>query len=175
MANTPNKPEDDDLELDMEAVKYFLWLDPDRCGMFFAPRVLIVEGPTEKVFLEYLIEKDKLRIPAGSIFILEAMGKFNIHRFMNICGKLNIPHSVLFDGDLGKPEHKNFNELINKSRNSFTYKVGDFKNDIETFLGVKKTKHQHRKPQHILYKYTQNQITEDKVDELVKVVEDLLN
>ncbi len=38
---------DDDQKAEMEAVKNFIWLNPDRCGMFFANHVLLVEGPAE--------------------------------------------------------------------------------------------------------------------------------
>ncbi len=89
-------------KLEMEAVKYFLWLNPERCGVFFAKRTLIVEGPSELVLINYLIQTGKIRTPAGGLSVLDAMGKFNIHRFMNLLGDLKIEHSVLHDADPNK-------------------------------------------------------------------------
>ncbi len=57
--------ESDDLKPEMEAVKYFLWLNPDRCGMFFANHVLIVEGPSEQAFINKLIGEGVIKRPAG--------------------------------------------------------------------------------------------------------------
>jgi len=70
--------------------------------VFFAKRTLIVEGPSELVLINYLIQIGKIRIPAGGLFVLGAMGKFNIHRFMNLPGELKIEHSVLYDADSNK-------------------------------------------------------------------------
>jgi len=55
--------EDDDLKPEMEAVKYFLWLNPDRCGMFFANHVLIVEGPSEQAFINKLLGDGMIKRP----------------------------------------------------------------------------------------------------------------
>ena len=45
--------EDDRRNPEMEAIKYFLWLNPFRCGLFFAEHVLLVEGMTEVVFIDF--------------------------------------------------------------------------------------------------------------------------
>lgn len=39
-----------------EAIRYSLWLDTERSSLFFADMVLICEGATEKVFIDYLIK-----------------------------------------------------------------------------------------------------------------------
>ena len=39
----------EDKDLDLEAIRYSLWLDPDRCCAFFADFVLICEGASEKI------------------------------------------------------------------------------------------------------------------------------
>ncbi len=99
LQETKNKPDADDLRDDMEAVKYFLWLSPERCGMFFAGQVLLVEGTTERVLLNYLFDTGEIEVPQGGIFVLDCLGKHNIHRFMNLLGPLHVTHSVLCDCD----------------------------------------------------------------------------
>ncbi|WP_250643654.1 ATP-dependent endonuclease, partial [Frankia sp. AiPa1] len=47
---------EDDLTLEMESIKYSLWLNPQRAAAFFARKVVIVEGPTEVAVINYLID-----------------------------------------------------------------------------------------------------------------------
>jgi len=68
---------EDDLTVDMESVKYALWLDPRRCGAFFAERVLLVEGPTETALLTYLHDLGKLPQCKGTFF-LDTIGKYKV-------------------------------------------------------------------------------------------------
>lgn len=171
--DTRYKSEIDDLKEEMEVVKYFLWLNPERCGMFFAKYVLLVEGPTERVLLNYLIETEHLSAPNGGLFILDCLGKFNIHRFMNILGPLKIKHSVLFDGDNQKSVHDKVNKLIEDSKNKHTLKIDSFQNDIESFLGLDKSKKPHRKPQHVILKVKENSVAEEKLNALVEKVKNL--
>ncbi len=42
---------DNDMQAEMESIKYALWLNPLRCAAFFANKVLLVEGRTETVFV----------------------------------------------------------------------------------------------------------------------------
>ncbi|MBE3141121.1 MAG: hypothetical protein IMZ53_11145, partial [Thermoplasmata archaeon] len=48
-AGIPIEP--DDFQVDMESVKYALWLNPYRCSAFFTNRILLVEGATEAAIL----------------------------------------------------------------------------------------------------------------------------
>jgi len=130
----------------MEAVKYFLWLNPDRCSMLFANHVLIVEGPTEKAFINKLIGEGSIKRPADGLYVLDSIGKFNIHRFMNLLSHLGIPHSVLHDDDNGENEQAEVNQLLQDSRHAeLTTVVQTVPGDLESFLGVAKSKSDHRK------------------------------
>lgn len=173
LKNTSYEAEIDDLKEEMEAVKYFLWLNPERCGMFFARYVLLVEGPTERVLLNYLIETGQLSTPKGGVFILDCLGKFNIHRFMNILSPLKIKHSVLFDADNEKPTHDKVKKLIEDSKNEHTLKIDSFPDDIEAFLDIDKSKKPHRKPQHVMLKLKENKVAEEKLNALIEKVEKL--
>jgi predicted ATP-dependent endonuclease of OLD family len=173
LKNTSYEAEIDDLKEEMEAVKYFLWLNPERCGMFFARYVLLVEGPTERVLLNYLIETEQLSTPKGGVFILDCLGKFNIHRFMNILSPLKIKHSVLFDADNEKPTHDKVKKLIEDSKNEHTLKIDSFPDDIEAFLDIDKSKKPHRKPQHVMLKLKENKVAEEKLNALIEKVEKL--
>ena len=171
---TRYEPEADDLKEEMESVKYFLWLDSERCGMFFARQVLMVEGPTERVLFNYLLNTGKMKMPKGGLFVLDCLGKFNIHRFMNLVDRLNIPHSVLFDGDNGNPPHDKIAALIESSKNSGTQKIDTFPEDIEAYLGVPKVSRPHRKPQHVMLYLRDGKIEPTKLTALIKKVEALI-
>ena len=59
---------------DIESMKFIISLNPFRAGAFFADKVLLVEGPTEQVFINKLIDDGVLNTPTG-VFILDCLGK----------------------------------------------------------------------------------------------------
>ena len=85
----------DDVRPEMEAVKHFLWLNSDRSGIFFANHALLVEGPTEVALINKLIDDGKIKGADCGLQLLDCLGKYNIHRFMNLLGHLGIAHSVI--------------------------------------------------------------------------------
>jgi predicted ATP-dependent endonuclease of OLD family len=170
--NMKKKLEADDERPEMEAVKYFLWLNPDRCGMFFANHVLIVEGPSEQAFINKLLGDGKIKRPADGLYVLDSIGKFNMHRFMNLLAQLGIPHSVIHDDDENRDQHADVNQLIQDSKHAtLTTTVISIAGDLETMLGIPKPKSDHRKPQHLLYLYESGQINPDKVEDFCALVE----
>ena len=174
LKGTRYEAEADDLNEDMESVKYFLWLDSERSGMFFARQVLMVEGPTERVLFNYLISTGKIKSPKGGIFILDCLGKFNIHRFMNLAFPLNITHSVLFDSDGGTPPHDKVQKLIKDNKNAHTNKIDTFPNDIEAFLEIPKANKPHRKPQHVIFWLNKGKIKPARMEALIAKVQALI-
>jgi putative ATP-dependent endonuclease of the OLD family len=160
----------DDLQTDMEAVKYALWLDSKRSAAFFAERVLLVEGPSETALLSYMFDQELLN-PCRGVFFLDTIGKYNMHRFMNLFGTFGIKHYVLLDGDNGR--NAVVDATINGSKNQFTCGIDAFPSDLEDFLGVQKNKSKHRKPQHLMYEVGSKNIDltllAEKVNRLVSL------
>ena len=162
---------DDDRKPEMESVKYFLWLNPDRAGMLFAQCVLLVEGPSETALINRLLDDGKLALPQGT-YVLDCLGKYNIHRFMNLLSGLGVAHAVLHDDDGNKDEHQELNQLIADSRNAdFTRAVVTIPKCLEDALSVAPPGSSHRKPQHLLYLYATNQIDSAKVESFCSIVE----
>lgn len=163
--------QDDDRKPEMESVKYFLWLNPDRAGMLFAQHVLLVEGPSETALINRLLDDGKLALPPGT-YVLDCLGKYNIHRFMNLLSGLGVVHAVLHDDDENANEHQELNQLIADSRNGdFTQAVVTIPKDLESLLGVAPPGSNHRKPQHLLYCYATNQIDAAKLQTLCGTVQ----
>ncbi len=162
----------DDLSIDMESIKYALWLDPRRCGAFFASKVLLVEGPTETALMNYLENERYLAWPQEGVFVLDAMGIYNIHRFMNLFKELGISHYILYDQDNG--DHICVEDTIKNCTNSCTKGIDCFPNKIEDFLGVSGTEPR-RKPQHVLYNIQNGTVAKMKLTELAEKILKLIS
>jgi predicted ATP-dependent endonuclease of OLD family len=169
------QPDNYDEDQMMEPLRYFLALDPERCGMFFARRVLIVEGATEKYFLNYLIRNEHLTVPRGGIYVLNALGKFNIHRFMNLLGAMGIMHMVLYDLDGSYGFQQRVNELIQRSGNVYTRRLYGFDTDLEDFLGVEKPTKGKDKSERLMFQLLKKQIPQDRLNRFVHDMNDLIN
>jgi putative ATP-dependent endonuclease of the OLD family len=162
--------EADDMQLEMESVKYALWLNPLRCCAFFANRVLLVEGQTEAALLQYMLQKGLIPNPPGGVFFLDTLGKWNIHRFMNLFEALRIPHAVLCDYDNGGAKNAVIHKTIEDSKNKYTLGIEGFDDDIESFLGIPRATRPDRKPQHVMWHLIQESIDKSKLDLLATKV-----
>jgi putative ATP-dependent endonuclease of the OLD family len=165
-----NTMQEDDRKPEMESVKYFLWLNPHRAGMLFAQHVLLVEGPSETALINRLLDDGKLALPQGT-YVLDCLGKYNIHRFMNLLSVLGVVHAVLHDDDNHASVHQELNQLIANSKSAdFTHAVVTIPKDLENLLGITLPRSSHRKPQHLLYYYATNQIDAAKLDQFCNMV-----
>lgn len=166
---------DDSLLLEQESMRYFLWLNSERCALFFADFVVICEGPSEKIFIEYLFKTKWEDLRKKRVYLLDAGGKYNIHRFINLFAILEIPHSVLLDSDYWKKHHKYVNEFIGSCKSSKTKKIYEFDPDFEHFLGITVTQHRpDKKPLNIFQHFHNNKINDSKIDELKKVLNSIV-
>ncbi len=160
---------EDDWKAEMEALKYFLWINPDRAGMLFAQTVLLVEGPSETALINRLRDDGEVTLPPGA-YVMDGLGKHNLHRFMNLLSKLGADHAVLHDDDENNNEHKALNQLIRDARTEFTRAIVPIPGDLEALLGVELVKQHRRKPQHLLYRYDSNGIDGGKLAEFCGLV-----
>ena len=84
---------------------------------------------------------------------------------MNLLAHLGIQHSVIHDDDENKDQHADVNQLIQDSKDAkLTTAVVPIAADLETMLGLRKPKSDHRKPQHLLFLYESGQINSDKIN-----------
>lgn len=165
---------DESAKIFEESFKYFLWLDSERSASFFSKHVIICEGATEKAFMDLMLNTKWTDLKDKQIYFLDCLGKYNIHRFMNIFGELGIRHSILFDSDNNKGKHEKINEFINSNKNDLTYKIEMFEDDLEAFLGVEKAIRPDLKPLNLLLKYESGDIPQEKLDGLKRVIESLV-
>lgn len=90
---------------------------------------------------------------------------------MSLLGFMGIKHSVIYDDDSEKDYHAEINKLIHDSRNNFTIEIQKIEKDLETCLALPTPGEAHRKPQHVLFHYSTNQIDEEKLNNLCSLVE----
>lgn len=170
-----NKLHEDDVRPEMEAVKHFLWLNSDRSGVFFANHVLLVEGPTEVALINKLIDDEEIMGADCGLQVIDCLGKYNIHRFMNLLGHIGIAHSVIHDDDDNRDEHADLNQLIQSSKHeTLTKSIYSIRKNLEKFLEIPSAGSDHRKPQHVLFLYSEGKINPDRLSEFCKIVESSL-
>ena len=164
-------------DLELEAIRYSLWLDPDRCCAFFADFVLICEGASEKILIDYLMKNGEIELLNKEIYILNAMGKENIHRYMNLFKELGIKHSVLFDGDKdsrNQDRHQKINKFLQDNKNEYTIVIDYFENNLEDFLDIPSESRGDKKPLNVMWYYKNNKIGSDRISNFKDKIKKLL-
>jgi len=73
--------------------------DPERNEMFFASRVLLVEGDTEKLALPEYSARESLDLDSAGATIVEVGGKRNLKAFADLIISFGIPVGILYDID----------------------------------------------------------------------------
>lgn len=163
----------DEIKLSEECLKFSIWLDSERSSMFFARNILICEGASEKTFIDFLINTKWTDLKEKHVYCLDALGKYNIHRYISLLSRFGLSFSVLMDSDEDKKQHKYFNQFIkDKAKN-----VYGFKRDLETFLEIKPCPPSRNdlKPLNVLKSYDDGLIPELKINELRIIINNLIN
>lgn len=120
------------------------WINPDRGELFFAKKVILVEGPTEKVVLPKLAKK--AGIFHHEYTLIDCSGKSNMPLYISLLNKYRIPYVVVYDSDqhLYRKRHaretaaylsRAIEEIIDPSLGSSVV----FESDIEDELGMIET------------------------------------
>ena len=92
--------------------RYLSLFDLSRSEMFFAKKVVLVEGDTEKILIPFCSSKlsctdKKYDLTSKNICVMECGGKYNIHIFMRILNQFKIPYVTIHDIDpIDFPEEK---------------------------------------------------------------------
>lgn len=92
-------------------------LDPERNELFFATRLLLVEGDTEKLAIPAYASRLGVDVDREGATIVEVGGKRNLPEFVRIASSFGIPVGVLYDEDSSdfkdrRDEERTFNEQL---------------------------------------------------------------
>jgi predicted ATP-dependent endonuclease of OLD family len=94
-------------------------LDPERNEMFFAKKLLIVEGDTEKMAFPEFAKRMDIDFDSVGSTIIEVGGKRNLIDFVELALSFEIPVGLVYDtdsSDFGKAEREaeeEYNSLLN--------------------------------------------------------------
>ena len=95
-------------------------LDPERNELFFATRLLLVEGDTEKLALPEYARRLKLDLDREGATIVEVGGKRNLIEFAKIAASFGIPTGIVYDLDSSDFKGKQEEEAaFNKELDAF--------------------------------------------------------
>lgn len=119
------------------------WINPDRGELFFASKVILLEGATEKIIFPLLAKK--LDVFKYDYTLIDCGSKDNIPLYIKLLNKFKIPYVAVYDKDHqhGKSADaiasadtstKKIDEAINTEIGSSIMLV----NDIEEELGLPK-------------------------------------
>lgn len=73
------------------------WINPDRGELFFARRVILVEGETEKVVLPFIAQRLSCLDPTVSV--IDCGSKFNLPLYIELCEAFELDYLVIHDAD----------------------------------------------------------------------------
>lgn len=73
------------------------WINPDRGELFFAKKVILVEGDTESAALPYL--SNRLACHDPEISVVNCGSKYNLHLYIKLLKAYRIPYIVVHDED----------------------------------------------------------------------------
>ena len=79
--------------------KFLKELDPERSELFFARRLLLVEGDTEKLSYPEYATKLRLDLDRAGATIVEVGGKRNLKDFAELAISFQIPVGIVYDKD----------------------------------------------------------------------------
>lgn len=110
------------------------WVNPDRAEMFFAKKVIFVEGETEKVVFPYLAER--LGINITETTIIDCGAKHNLPLYITIANDFKIPYAVVHDEDpIPEPIPEDWDEK-RKSQCKNTFELNEFiKQKVDPTIG----------------------------------------
>ena len=155
---------------ELELAKNLVYFNRPRSDIFFANKVVLVEGPTEYNLYNYLKKRGDLpHSLTRDVTLIDCIGKWPMPYFQKILNSYNIRHSVLYDldGDPNRPDNiavrNEFSELTD-------YSYG-FPRDIETFCGIKKSGNP---AINIINKFEDGTVTQEKQAEVVEIFKNLI-
>ena len=157
----------EEIQIQHEKFRFQLWLDSDRASMFFADKVILVEGVTEKALFNYLLANDWYDLTKERILVVDALGKYNFHRFLKLFETYGIFHGIMFDNDEEKDEHAVINQLIRDRKTKFTLADPfEFNKCLEKHLGLSLPSRDDLKPLHILAELEKKAIPSEQLQQL---------
>lgn len=130
------------------------WINPDRGELFFAKKVILLEGQTDKTILPLLAQK--LGVFRFDYTLIDCGSKDAIPAYVKLLNKFSLKYLVVYDidnqSDKSEEQKKEANsksKLIEEAVDKALGTSVKFENDIEEELGMKE-KPKSKKPYRVL-------------------------
>jgi predicted ATP-dependent endonuclease of OLD family len=129
------------LEDDKKNFNMSYWINPDRGELFFAKKVILLEGATDKTVIPFLAQT--LAIFRYDYTLIDCGGKRNIPTYLHLLNKFKLPYIAVYDRDhqSGKDQDKlnvadKDSEKIESLIDSNLGRSVVLDNDIEEEVGI---------------------------------------
>jgi len=117
------------------------WINPDRAELFFAKKVILVEGATEKTIIPFLAKK--LNVFKFEYTLIDCGSKTNIPYYINLLNKFKIPYIAVYDKDHQSHKLQQARDVADRDTAQIETIIDNsigksivFLNDIEEELGM---------------------------------------
>lgn len=111
----------------------------DRSELFFARKVLLVEGESDKIAFSEIAAKLEIDLYQAGVSIVEVGGKGNLPHFMRVTGAFQIPYAVVYDIDPSSEDHAVANQKIEEAVTQSCSILSALDPNLDTVLGVTKS------------------------------------
>lgn len=151
------------------------WINPERGELFFAKKVILVEGPTDKSVIPLLARK--LGVFKYDFTLIDCGGKNNIPQYVKLLNNFRIPYTCVYDKD--HQEHKTKGDkdsadkkskLIEDCLEPTLGKSVVLVNDIEEEIGLKEKNSKNKAFVAIDHVASDEFIIEETLSEKIKVI-----
>lgn len=96
----------------LDEFSYNLYLNSERSRLFLSDKVIICEGISDKLLVDYIIKLMGEKF-ISEIYVMESSGKYDIVRYMKILNHFGIKHCIIYDTDSNKKQNKNLAINVN--------------------------------------------------------------
>ncbi|MBW1612596.1 MAG: ATP-dependent endonuclease [Deltaproteobacteria bacterium] len=133
-----------DLFSELEEKKRFnlsYWINPDRSELFFAKKVILLEGPTEKSVIPLIAQK--IGVFKFDYTLIDCGGKTLIPQYITLLNKFNLKYIAVYDKDHQAGKDQAAIDAADKHSNSIEQMIDSeigqsviLENDIEEEIGL---------------------------------------
>ena len=167
------------LPSELERCKNLVFFDRPRSDLFFANKVILVEGATEYMFFNYAKQKNFIDIEStNQVCCVDTLGKYSMPYFIKILKNFHIRYSVLWDLDTKEntdPMKDTHNKAIMDEFDELKDFHYAFEKNIEIFTTGENWDNKGNKVLNFIRKIENGEVLEEKKDELLKIFQNLIN
>lgn len=130
-------------EYDKKKFNLVYWINPDRSELFFAKKVILLEGQTDKTIIPYVAEHINAPVFRYDYSLIDCAGKGSIPLYISLLNAFQIPYVAVYDKDFQTYKNEGERRTALRDTEAIESKIDKtlgtsivFDNDIEEELGI---------------------------------------